>query len=177
MSIHLLPFSLLRYSYLKISPWNPRSKSWVRSKLKSHSGSNILSIQIPFVPSQLALAFLRYGYFNILPWKFKVQIMAWCQPSHKPLSEPIMASFLTHILVTRPQWVKRKNIFHIHVSAKCRFNLNHEQTHATRQPLMGSLSQHPLILVKSLPLISRLGTHRFHLLVPYLQMDCRDLTT
>ena len=35
-----------------------------------------------------------------------VQIMAWCRPGDKPLSEPMMVSLLTHICVTRPQWVK-----------------------------------------------------------------------
>ena len=35
-----------------------------------------------------------------------VQIMAWRRPGDKPLSEPMLANFLTHICVTRPQWVK-----------------------------------------------------------------------
>ena len=35
-----------------------------------------------------------------------VQIMAWRLPGDKPLSEPMMACLLTHICVTRPQWVK-----------------------------------------------------------------------
>ena len=34
-----------------------------------------------------------------------VQIMAWRRPGDKPLSEPMMFSLLTHICVTRPQWV------------------------------------------------------------------------
>ena len=34
-----------------------------------------------------------------------VQIMAWRRPGDKPLSEPMMVSLLTHICVTRPQWV------------------------------------------------------------------------
>ena len=32
--------------------------------------------------------------------------MAWCRPGDKPLSEPMMVRLLTHICVTRPQWVK-----------------------------------------------------------------------
>ena len=36
-----------------------------------------------------------------------VQVMAWRQPGDKPLSEPRMESLLTHICVTRPQWVNR----------------------------------------------------------------------
>ena len=35
-----------------------------------------------------------------------VQIMAWRRPGEKPLSEPMMVILLTHICVTRPQWVK-----------------------------------------------------------------------
>ena len=35
-----------------------------------------------------------------------VQIMAWRRPGDKPLSEPMMVNLLTHICVTRPQWVK-----------------------------------------------------------------------
>ena len=34
-----------------------------------------------------------------------VQIMAWRRPGDKPLSEPMMVQLLTHICVTRPQWV------------------------------------------------------------------------
>ena len=32
--------------------------------------------------------------------------MAWHRTGDKPLSEPMMLSLLTHICVTRPQWVK-----------------------------------------------------------------------
>ena len=34
------------------------------------------------------------------------QIMAWRRTGDKPLSEPMMVSLITHICVTRPQWVK-----------------------------------------------------------------------
>ena len=34
--------------------------------------------------------------------------MAWCRPGDKPLSEPVMVRLLTHIWVTRPQWVHVK---------------------------------------------------------------------
>ena len=37
------------------------------------------------------------------------QIMAWRRLGDKPLSEPMMVSSLTHICVTRPQWVKYHN--------------------------------------------------------------------
>ena len=32
--------------------------------------------------------------------------MVWRRPGDKPLSEPMMVSLMTHICVTRPQWVK-----------------------------------------------------------------------
>ena len=35
-----------------------------------------------------------------------VQIMAWCRSGDKPLSVPMMVNSLTHLFVTRPQWVK-----------------------------------------------------------------------
>ena len=35
--------------------------------------------------------------------------MAWHRPGDKPLSEPMMARLLTHICITLPQWVKKKN--------------------------------------------------------------------
>ena len=31
--------------------------------------------------------------------------MAWRRPGDKPLPEPMLVSLLTHICVTRPQWV------------------------------------------------------------------------
>ena len=34
-----------------------------------------------------------------------IQVMAWCRPGDKPLSEPMIVCLLTHICVTRPQWV------------------------------------------------------------------------
>ena len=36
--------------------------------------------------------------------------MAWRRPGDKPLSEPVMVSLLTHICVTRPQWVNVKEL-------------------------------------------------------------------
>ena len=47
-----------------------------------------------------------------------VQIMAWRRSGDKPLSEPMMVRLLTHICVTRPQWV---NIM-MHTPACLRFH-------------------------------------------------------
>ena len=55
-----------------------------------------ISIKIP-------LKFVPKVPINNIP--ALVQIMAWCRTGHKPLSEPMTVSLLTHICITRPQWV------------------------------------------------------------------------
>ena len=51
----------------------------------------------------ISLKFVPKGLINNIP--ALVQIMAWRRPGDKPLSEPMMVTLLTHICVTRPQWV------------------------------------------------------------------------
>ena len=57
---------------------------------------------------KISLKFIPKGPINNIP--ALVQIMAWRRPGDKPLSEPMMVRLLTHICVTRPQWVKRLHI-------------------------------------------------------------------
>ena len=52
---------------------------------------------------KISLKFVPKGPINKNP--ALVQIMAWRRPGDKPLSEPMMVFLLTHICVTRPQWV------------------------------------------------------------------------
>ena len=52
---------------------------------------------------KISLKFVPKGPINNIP--ALVQIMAWRRSGGKPLSEPMMVSLLTHICVTRPQWV------------------------------------------------------------------------
>ena len=52
---------------------------------------------------KISLKFVRKAPINNI--SSLVQIMAWRRPGDKPLSEPMMVSLLTHICVTRPQWV------------------------------------------------------------------------
>ena len=52
---------------------------------------------------KMSLKFVHKGPMNNIP--ALVQIMAWRRPGDKPLSEPMVGSLLTHICVTRPQWV------------------------------------------------------------------------
>ena len=53
---------------------------------------------------KISLSFVPNGPINDIP--ALDQIMACRRPGDKPLPEPMMASLLTHICVTRPQWVK-----------------------------------------------------------------------
>ena len=52
---------------------------------------------------EFSLKFVPQGPINNIP--ALVQKMAWRRPGDKPLYEPVMVSLLTHICVTRPQWV------------------------------------------------------------------------
>ena len=59
-----------------------------------------------WIPIKISLKFvLKCPINNILAL---VQIMAWRRPGDKPLSEPMMVKLMTHICVTRPQWVNGK---------------------------------------------------------------------
>ena len=65
------------------------------------------------IPINISLEFIHKGPSNNIP--ALVQIMAWRRPGNKPLSETMLVSLLTHICVTRPQWVNEgQNIAHTH---------------------------------------------------------------
>ena len=51
----------------------------------------------------MSLRFVPQGPIN--NFTALVQIMAWRRPGDKPFSGPMMVSLLTHICVSRPQWV------------------------------------------------------------------------
>ena len=57
---------------------------------------------------KISLKFVPEGPINNNP--ALVQIMAWRPSGDKPLSEPMMVSLLTHICITRPQWVHIKKM-------------------------------------------------------------------
>ena len=50
---------------------------------------------------KMSLKFVPNGPINNI--SALVQIMAWCRPGDKPLSEPMTVRLATHICVTRPQ--------------------------------------------------------------------------
>ena len=57
-----------------------------------------------WMPIEISQKFVPKGSINNN--SALLQIMAWRCPGNKQLSEPMMVSSLTHICVTRPQWVK-----------------------------------------------------------------------
>ena len=66
-----------------------------------------------WILNEISLRFVPKGQINDIP--ASVQIMAWCWPGNKPLSETMMVSLLTHISVTRPECVKfGKNMPYLH---------------------------------------------------------------
>ena len=56
-----------------------------------------------WIPIEISLKFVPTGSINNNP--ALLQIVAWRRPGDKPLSEPMMVCSLTHVCVTRPQWV------------------------------------------------------------------------
>ena len=69
-----------------------------------------------------------WGLFNDIP--SLVQIMTWRRPGDKTLSEPRMGSVLTHICVSRPQWVK-----HMH---PCAWSVSKDTVHVLYVIINGS---------------------------------------
>ena len=56
-----------------------------------------------WISLEISLKFVPNGPINNIP--ASVQIMTWRHSGDKPFSEPMMVRLLTHISVTRPQWV------------------------------------------------------------------------
>ena len=72
-----------------------------------------------WISRKISLKFVARVRINNIP--ALVPIMAWRRSGDKPLSKPIMVSLLTHICVTRPQWVNQASAFpHIGYRHVCR---------------------------------------------------------
>ena len=70
-----------------------------------HFPDDIFLNQNVRIPINISLEFVPKGPVNNIT--ALVQIMAWRRPGDKPLSETMLVSLLTHICVTRPQWVNQ----------------------------------------------------------------------
>ena len=83
---------------------------WGRDKMADifqTTFSNVFSLMKinVWIATKMSLKFVPKGPNNNIP--ALIRIMVWRWPSAKPLSEPMMVSLLTHICVTRPQWVNQ----------------------------------------------------------------------
>ena len=74
------------------------------------------------ISPRISRKFVPKVWINNIP--ALVQIMAWRRPGDKSLSEPMMVSLLTHICVTRPQWVKSECTWVILNSLPTQLQLN-----------------------------------------------------
>ena len=74
--------------------WPPFSRRHFKCIFLNENALISIKISLKFVPK---------GQINNIP--ALVQIMAWRRSGDKPSSEPWMEILLTHICVTRPQWV------------------------------------------------------------------------
>ena len=71
-----------------------------------------------WIAINISLSFVPKGPIDNIP--ALVQIMAWRRSGHRPLSEPMIVSLLTHICVTRPQWVNDNNVIGLLWHFKCK---------------------------------------------------------
>ena len=83
-----------------VTHWGPRQDG-------RHFPDNIFKCiflnETAWILIKISLMFVPKNSIDNIPTL--VQIMAWRRPGDKPLSEPMLVSLLTHICVTRPQWV------------------------------------------------------------------------
>ena len=68
-----------------------------------HFPDDIFLNENVWISINISLKFVPRGPINNIPTL--AQVMAWCRPGDKPVSEPLMVRLPTHICVTRPQWV------------------------------------------------------------------------
>ena len=91
-----------KYLLLPVNGWH--LTHWGRDKIAAIFQSTVSNGFSWMKMYEFRLKFVPKGPINNIP--ALVQIMAWRRPGAKPLSEPMMVRLLTHIWVTRPQWVK-----------------------------------------------------------------------
>ena len=112
MQGYLILTSLLLFFYMAILT------HWGRDKMDAISQTTFFKCiflnENVWIPIKISLKFVPKGPINNIP--ALVQIMAWRRPGDKPLSETVMVRLLTHICVTRPQWVKKAILIFFFVS-------------------------------------------------------------
>ena len=97
--------------------WIQFSDSWFFNTLRPRQNGRLFAddtfiriflIENVWISIKISLKFVPKGPINNIP--ALVQIMAWRRLGDKPLSETMLASLLTHICVTRPQWVNETEL-------------------------------------------------------------------
>ena len=83
--------------------WSNSLKHWGRAKMADIFQTTFLKA---FYWMKMYKSRLRFHGSLFLGVPALVQIITWRRAGNKPLSEPMMICLLTHICVTRPQWVK-----------------------------------------------------------------------
>ena len=90
------PISLLLNSDISLT-------HWCRDEMDSITQQHFQTYENIWISNKISLKFVTKSSTNNIP--ALVQIMFWCHPCNKILSEPMMVSLPTHICVTRPIWV------------------------------------------------------------------------
>ena len=90
-------------------PWNRSSLNTLRPRksgrrIADDTFKRIFLNETIIISIKISLKFVSKGPIENIP--ALLQIMTWRRPCEKPLPEPMTISLLTHICVTRPQWVK-----------------------------------------------------------------------
>ena len=97
------PVYIPQSNVLKSYPFNPLRRGQNGRLIPNYMFKCIFLNENIWISFKISLKFVpKFRNHNI---PALVQIMAWRRPGDKPLSEPMMVSFLTHIYVTRHQWV------------------------------------------------------------------------
>ena len=93
------------------TPCHNQNQGWVNSLRSRQNGrlfaddtcKRIFLNENIIISTKNSLKFVPKGLIDNIP--ALVLIMAWGRPGDKPLSDPMLIKSLTHICVTRPQWV------------------------------------------------------------------------
>ena len=92
--------------YVMLCIWWPWVNTLRSRRNGQHFADNIFKrifFSVVQILIKISLKFVPKGPINNI--LALVQVMAWRCPGNKPLSEPMLVSLLTHVYVTRPQWV------------------------------------------------------------------------
>ena len=104
---------------LVMTGWHRHLTHWGRDKMDAISQTTF-SNAFPWMKIfEFRLKFHWSLFLRVQLTPALVQIMTWRRPGDKSLSEPMMFSLLTHICVTRPQWVKMCTVRGLFVESWC----------------------------------------------------------